>query len=130
MLVAMICKCFHQQGILILQKLETLLTNKNWLTDTVAQDGADFNQDRLKAQLSMLHITDTEGSMQDLQSIIRYLRGLNGVVIMVATLILVMPATNALSERSFSALRRIKSWLRTTSSPQQLHDSSRTQNQN
>ena len=28
-------------------------------------------------------------------------------------LILVMPATNAVSERSFSALRRVKTWLRT-----------------
>ena len=65
--------------------------------------------------------------MQDLQSIIQlYLRGLNSVdyseVIKVATLILVMPATNALSERSFSALRRIKCWLRTTSKQVRLNN--------
>ncbi len=32
-----------------------------------------------------------------------------------------MPATNAQSERSFSALRRIKSYLRTTMSQQRLN---------
>ena len=35
-------------------------------------------------------------------------------VCMLLKLILVMPATNAVSERSFSALRRIKTFLRTT----------------
>ena len=33
-----------------------------------------------------------------------------------------MPATNATSERSFSALRRIKSYLRTTMSQQRLNN--------
>ncbi len=36
-------------------------------------------------------------------------------------LLLVMPATNVESERSFSALRRIKSYLRTTMSQQRLN---------
>ena len=35
-------------------------------------------------------------------------------MVTLATLILVMPATSALSERSFSQLRRIKSYLRST----------------
>ena len=38
-----------------------------------------------------------------------------------ATLILVMPATNAASERSFSALKRIKNYLRATMSQTQLN---------
>ena len=42
-------------------------------------------------------------------------------VIKVAKLILVMPATNALSERSFSALRMIKTWLRTTTNQVRLN---------
>ena len=37
-------------------------------------------------------------------------------------MILVMPATNALSERSFSALRRIKTWLWTTTSQVRLNN--------
>ena len=36
-------------------------------------------------------------------------------------LILVMPATNASSERSFSALRRVKSYLRTAMGQQRLN---------
>ena len=36
-------------------------------------------------------------------------------------LLLVMPATNATSERSFSALRRIKSYLRSTMTQQRMN---------
>ena len=39
----------------------------------------------------------------------------------VAQLIIVMPATNAASERSFSVLRRIKSYLRSTMTQQRLN---------
>ncbi len=35
-------------------------------------------------------------------------------MIKLCMIILVMPATNALSERSFSTLRRLKTWLRST----------------
>ena len=38
-----------------------------------------------------------------------------------ASLILVMPATNAMSEQSFSALRRLKSYLQTTMTQTQLN---------
>ena len=53
--------------------------------------------------------------------IVLYLNGSNELekeyyseVIKVAKLILVMPAANTLSERSFRALRRLKTWLHTT----------------
>ena len=36
-------------------------------------------------------------------------------------LVFVMPSTNATSERSFSALRHLKSYLRTTTSQEQLN---------
>ena len=39
----------------------------------------------------------------------------------VMQLLLVMPATNATSERSFSALRRVKTYLRTTMTQQRLN---------
>lgn len=130
-LVAAISNRYDQQGFQTLQKLENLLINKAPMTDTTAQNvtkfyGADLHQDRLKAQLSRLHTTVTDVLVKDLESVIEYLRGLNRVekeyyseVMKVVTLILLTPATNALSERSFSALRRIKSLLRITS--EQVH---------
>ena len=42
-------------------------------------------------------------------------------VVLVMKLILVMPATNATSERSFSAMRRLKSYLRGTMSQERLN---------
>ena len=42
-------------------------------------------------------------------------------VVVLVTLILVMPATNATSERSFSALRHVKSYLRSTISQSRLN---------
>ena len=44
-----------------------------------------------------------------------------GQLCRVAHLILVMPATNAVSERSFSTLRRVKSYLRSTMNQQRLN---------
>ena len=124
-LVASIQERFNQKGFQMLQKLETILLETNPKREIV-QDacrfyGTDLNQDRLLAQLMSLHSTKQDGSIDDFKSLISYLKGLNAVereyyseVIKVAKLILVMPATNALSERSFSALRRVKTWLRTT----------------
>ena len=42
-------------------------------------------------------------------------------VILLAKLNLVMPATNATSERSFSALRRMKTYLRSTMKQERLN---------
>lgn len=42
-------------------------------------------------------------------------------VIKLVRLILVMPSTNAISERSFSAMRRIKTYLRSTMSQGRLN---------
>ena len=62
-----------------------------------------------------------ETRLKDIDSVVTYLKSLNDVelvfyseVVKVVNLILVMPATIAVSERSFSALRRLKTWLRTT----------------
>ncbi len=49
-------------------------------------------------------------------------RDLLSQVCRVQQLILVMPATNATSERSFSALRRVKSYLRSTMGQQRLNN--------
>ena len=125
---------FQQKGLNMLQKLETTLTTvqqplqeSEVVKEVMKFYGADFSHpDRLETQLTLLH-TSLE-SPTDLMSIITYLKSLSSVekhffteVIKVVKLILVMPATNATSERSFSALRRLKTWLRTTTTQSRLN---------
>lgn len=43
-------------------------------------------------------------------------------VVVVAKLLLVMPATNVTSERSFSAMRRLKTYLRSTMGQERLNN--------
>ena len=49
-------------------------------------------------------------------------RDLLDKVVNIMKLILVMPATNSTSERSFSALRRVKTYLRSTMGQKELND--------
>ena len=63
-----------------------------------------------------------EMNRYDLPSLLKQLKAMSNAqrsllcqICTVASLILVMPATNAVSERSFSTLRRIKTFLRSTS---------------
>ena len=49
-------------------------------------------------------------------------RALLSEVCTLSSLILVMPATNAISERSFSSLRRVKNYLRSTMSQLRLNN--------
>ena len=63
----------------------------------------------------------SETRLMNLESVVTYLKLLNDVelafyseVVKLVKLILVLPATNAVSERSFSALHRLKAWLHTT----------------
>ena len=81
----------------------------------------DFDHNQLYMQLGILSSNIPCESDQDLHSVIKYLqelfhaqRSVLSEVCTLASLILVMPATNAVSERSFSALRRLKSYLRAT----------------
>ena len=58
-----------------------------------------------------------------IHEVIKCLQGLSALeqVCRVGRLLLVMPATNATSERSFSVLRRLKSYLRSTMSQPRLN---------
>ena len=113
LLIAAIQERFQQRGYLILGNHPNW--KKSWDRDSTGNLWHNLHQDRLKAQLTALHCSDTERSLDDLQSIVSYLKVLNEVekeyyseVIKVAKLVLVMPATNALSECSFCALCRLK----------------------
>ena len=117
----------------MLQKLESVLILDDGSKQPLIQEiiefyGSDFDSaDRLTTQLRIL--TSSSGIERlNLQSIIMYIKTLTheqkeyfSEVIKILKLILLIPATNATSERSFSALRRLKTWLRTTMSQQRVN---------
>ena len=86
---------------------------------------------QLDMQLQTLHtyFANKESDQKSIQlkDVLSYLKSLSepqhvlySQVVVLATL-LVMPATNAASERSFSALKRIKNYLRATMSQTRLN---------
>ena len=101
----------------------------------------DLQKDLLRVQLQTLHVdfkskfeerygtSMSEASCITIFDIKEYFQSLSSAqkdlldqVCKVAKLVLVMPATNATSERSFSALRRVKSYLRNSMSQQRLNN--------
>ena len=94
--------------------------------------GDDFNRLELEAQLKVLRTLysdkyedDEQASVRSLKAVLQDLslpqRSLIDEVCLVFKLLLVMPATNCTSERSFSALRRIKTYLRSTMTQARLN---------
>ena len=120
---------FDQPGYRIYCKLECLLLKAAQNTDysdelsfVLEHYSNDFKSDLLKAHLeiftSNFATPDVDRTSVTLRDVITYAKTLMEVqkdlmseVCMLLKLILVMPATNAVSERSFSALRRIKTFL-------------------
>ena len=90
--------------------------------------GSDFDYLQLETQLGIFaqHFQSSEGvTLTDIFTFFRSCTqgqlDLISQVSKLAMLLLVMPATNATSERSFSALRRIKTYLRATMTQQHLN---------
>ena len=90
--------------------------------------GDDINPSRLKIQLELLgtNFTDRRSNDITLQSLIEFFESSAhqehlSEVLVVLKLILVVPATNATSERSFSSLRRIKTFLCSTMTQSRLN---------
>ena len=93
----------------------------------------DFDQRVLATQLRVLHCNlpselQTEKNGKKIKGIVKFLQSLSdterqlySMVVQLVKLILVMPATDAISERSFSALRRMKTWLRSTMQQSRLN---------
>ena len=85
----------------------------------------------LEAQLDVMAYSiprDSPTDIHNLASVLQYLRDCSNTqrefkseVCKFASLVLVIPATNALSERSFSSLHRVKSYLRSTMTPARLN---------
>ena len=91
----------------------------------------DFNREDLAAELLTFHklyqsaLKDELPSVDNIKTALLTLsapqRMLLNTVCKLFQLLLILPATNATSERSFSALRRVKSYLRSTMSQARLN---------
>ena len=125
---------FDQTGFQMYQQMENLLL-KSVCSENVDQEfeavtsfyGDDLDPVRLKTQLSLLP-GELSSSCCNLKDVIQYLRNFSAAeqevlsqVVKLVRLILVNPATNAISERSFSAMRRIKTYLRSTMGQSRLN---------
>ena len=75
---------------------------------------ADIHVANLKVQLRTLVSTNVDSDDVTLGNVSTMGRTLYSEVCILVKLIIVMPASNATSERSFSALRRVKTYLRST----------------
>ncbi len=120
---------FEQPGYQMYCRLESLLlkaANKEEYEDDLefvrSFYGNDLDQTLLDSQLSIMTTSlPVVKSKYDLFDLLEYLRGLSdgqkellSQVCKLVSLILVMPATNSVSERSFSTLRFVKNYLRST----------------
>ena len=129
LIVACVKDCFDQSGYRIYCKLEQLLLNAasgkvydSEFEAVMETYGSDFNPPLLKTQLHLLHVQLSQSVLEKItiSAVKDYILGLGencsllSEVVTLVRLILVMPATNATSERSFSALRRVNTYLRTT----------------
>ena len=96
------------------------------LSEIISAYRSDFKSaDTLETQLLLLRSAVNGDQLTNLQSIVDYLKSLTleqrGYFCEVMKLILVMPATNATSERCFSTLRQLKTWLRATAVQQRIN---------
>ena len=119
---------FNQPGYCTYQVTESLLLKAVRGEDFTAELQSassfyvdDFSISALQVQLQTLRAQFENETHITLQDIIQYLKTFSDIeitiyseVVTLLKLILVSPATNATSERTFSAMRRIKTYLRST----------------
>ena len=135
LLISCIKDRFDQPGYRIYSKLETLVLNASNGVEFMAEFDEvmhlydkDFDRELLKSQLDILktHFSDRSEPVQ-ISVVHEFLtdlgesRTLLSQVVKLLSLILVMPATNATSERSFSALKRVKTFLRSSMKQSRLN---------
>ena len=132
---------FDQPGYKVYQNLEALVLKVcrgekyNKHLDFVCKFyGEDFDKDLLKTQLPLLYALVTkEDQCKDsdltIHNVVKVLANLSigqqvalSQIFILMKLLLVMPATNATSQRSFSALQRIKSYLQATMLQERLNN--------
>ena len=125
---------FDQPGYRVYQCLESLILKaarkedfSDELKSVTEVYGSDLDENNLQIQLQTFSANIKENP-KDIFEIRSYLNSLTETelvllseVVKVMKLILVMPATNASSERTFSAMRRVKSYLRSTMTQERLN---------
>ena len=131
---------FDQPGYRLYMNLEQLLTNAILQKDFTSQlqlvcefYGDDLDRDLLQFQLLTFRINfqaTFEGNLTTVTifDVLEYFRALSisqrallSQVCKVLQQVVVMPSTNAMSERSFSTLRRVKTYLRSTMGQERLN---------
>ena len=118
---------FDQPGYRIYRNLEAVLLNAANQKDysiELSEVVSFYKDDDLQGQLQIFATSinaQSDHKPFTLQDTLTYLRSLSSVqrdffsqMLLLARLIHLIPATNAVSERSFSTMRRIKSYLRST----------------
>ena len=131
LLVNCIKRRFNQPSYQIFMNLENLLINAikgcsytEEFKKVVDTYGDDINQYQLNAQLQMLQLQMNEEN-PSINDVVKFLlehgNSLFSEITTVLLLLLVIPATNAVSERSFSSLRRVKTYLRTSMTQKRLN---------
>ena len=111
---------------LLLKAAETgqvLATN---LEDVCKHFGEDLDHSRLKNQLSVLSdvVEGVKPSLRDIECSLKSFQSTSSIfseVIKLLQLLYVLPASTATAERSFSSLRRLKTYLRKSMSPKRLN---------
>lgn len=128
---------FDQPGYQTYSKLENLLikaANKQDYTEELdfvtSFYTEDLSKEQLKVQLDVMTANlPHEADGYDFPAVLNQLKAMSSAqrslicqVCTLTSLILVMPATNAVSEQSFSTLRRTKTYLRSTMSQVRLNN--------
>ena len=129
---------FHQPDYSMYSNLEQVLikacSKENYSHELKEITGffhADFNRSELETQLQLLSVMNVETAGQTItfrnihkhfQNLLQSQVALLSQVSLLVKFVLLMPATNAVSERSASAMRRIKTYLRTTTTQSRLNN--------
>lgn len=115
---------FHQASLEVLQKLENVLVTGK--SDAIVDQYPEINRRMLDVQLAMFKSKNTYISSTEAADILRGMlpevRGLFDQVEVLVRLLLVVPTSSAEAERSFSALRRLKTWLRNCMKQKRLNN--------
>jgi hypothetical protein len=113
-------------------ELESILIGTTSITDKCLEKfAAEININILKTELHMLQVSKSNGSIPQLTSLFDLqeallskpveVRNLFVETLKLANILICIPATSATAERSFSCLRRLKTWINSTMTQERLN---------